>query len=82
MEESIEVAALQEIPSDAGKALRVQGREIALFRAGESLYAIDGVCPHEGGPLAAGFINEGIVTCPWHLWQFDARTGASTEDPC
>ena len=50
---------------------------VALFKINGELHAIDGVCPHSGGPLANGMIQGHIVTCPWHGWQFDVTTGAN-----
>jgi nitrite reductase/ring-hydroxylating ferredoxin subunit len=40
-----------------------------------AFYALDGICPHQGGPLGKGFVNGCIVTCPWHGFQFDVTTG-------
>ena len=37
--------------------------------------AIDGLCAHQGGPLAEGVLEGSVVTCPWHGWQFDVFTG-------
>jgi nitrite reductase/ring-hydroxylating ferredoxin subunit len=51
------------------------GRIIALFNVGGTFLALDGVCPHQGGPLGKGTLSGHIVTCPWHGWQFDVRTG-------
>ena len=48
---------------------------IAVYRHANALYAIDGVCMHQGGPLAKGKIANGTVTCPWHGWQYDLATG-------
>ncbi len=50
-------------------------RVVALFNVEGTFYALDGVCPHQGGPLAEGEVTGCIVTCPWHGWQFDVRTG-------
>ena len=36
---------------------------------------MDGVCPHQGGPLGKGSLSGCVVTCPWHGWQFDVSTG-------
>src|SRR5437762_1898734 len=33
------------------------------------------VCPHRGGPLAAGTLTGSVVGCPWHGWTFDVTTG-------
>ena len=48
-----------------------RGRVIALFNVDGTFYALDGVCPHQGGPLGQGTLEGCIVTCPWHGWQFD-----------
>jgi nitrite reductase (NADH) small subunit len=48
---------------------------IAIFRHRGSLYAIDGVCMHQGGPLARGRLVDGTVVCPWHGWQYELSTG-------
>jgi nitrite reductase (NADH) small subunit len=74
-EEFVRVAKVSEVPSEKGKVVRVEGKEVALFNAGGSIYAIDNVCPHEGGPLGDGVVRDGVVTCPWHLWKFDVRNG-------
>ena len=52
----------------------------ALFNVDGTFYALDGVCPHQGGPLGSGEVHNCIVTCPWHGWQFDVRTGQHQQD--
>jgi nitrite reductase (NADH) small subunit len=42
---------------------------------------LDGVCPHEGGPLGEGIIEGSRVVCPWHAYAFDLRTGVTENDP-
>lgn len=59
----------------AAAAVDVGGHACALFRVDGRVRAFDGLCPHAGGPLAEGTIDKGVVTCPWHGWTFDARTG-------
>ena len=56
-------------------------RLIALYRQGDEFFALDGVCPHAGGPLAEGVVRGGIVTCPWHGWQYHLRTGENCLNP-
>ncbi len=61
---------------------RVAGeRVVALFNVDGELYALDGVCPHQGGPLGKGCLVGAVVTCPWHGWQFDVRTGRHQVSP-
>lgn len=75
MPEFKKVAKRGDIPSDTGKQVEVDGREIALFNVGGKICAIKHVCPHQGGPLAEGGLDGNVVTCPWHGWQFDVTTG-------
>jgi nitrite reductase (NADH) small subunit len=56
-------------------------RVVALFNVDGNFYALDGVCPHQGGPLGKGKITGCVVTCPWHGWQFDVRTGQHQFSP-
>lgn len=52
-----------------------EDRVIAIFNVAGSVFALDGICPHQGGPLGQGALTGCIVTCPWHGWQFDVATG-------
>ena len=67
---------------EAGKSLVVdiEGRAVALFNAGGRFFAIDNICPHRGGPLGEGSLDGTQVTCPWHAWVFDLKTGACDQD--
>ena len=65
----------------AAVSVDIGGHTYALFRIAGRVAAIDGVCPHEGGPLAEGTVQNGAVTCPWHGWTFDACTGCSLDPP-
>ncbi|EMI45082.1 Rieske (2Fe-2S) protein [Rhodopirellula sp. SWK7] len=53
----------------------IDGRVVAIFRHAGEWYAMDGMCSHQGGPLAEGVVRDGCVTCPWHGWQYDLATG-------
>ena len=50
-------------------------QEIVLIRLDGKYHAYDGDCPHQGTSLAAGTLDEGVLTCSAHEWEFDARTG-------
>jgi nitrite reductase/ring-hydroxylating ferredoxin subunit len=71
----IRVARLSEFPSGATRELVAGGRVIALFHVAGTIYALDGICPHQGGPLGKGTLAGCVVTCPWHGWQFDVCSG-------
>lgn len=51
------------------------GERIAVFRHETGLSAIMAVCSHQNGPLGEGCIRDGLITCPWHGFQFDPETG-------
>lgn len=75
MTEWVKAALLEEIPEDTGLAVRINGQDIALFRMDECIYALENLCPHREGPIADGELEDGVVTCPWHAWQIDVRSG-------
>lgn len=75
------VAKLSEVPEGQSKIVNVDGREIALFNVGGSVYALDNTCPHQGGPLGEGYLDGSEVTCPWHAWTFDVKTGDCSTTP-
>ena len=64
-------------PGDA-VTLRVGAYDVALFNVDGTYYAYENACPHQGGPIAEGYIEGATVTCPWHAWCFDLRTGSMT----
>ncbi|XP_078670312.1 3-phenylpropionate/cinnamic acid dioxygenase ferredoxin subunit-like [Branchiostoma floridae x Branchiostoma belcheri] len=64
----------------SGSLVHINEEKIALFRHGETVYAIQERCPHMGGPLHLGDIEELpdktlCVRCPWHSWRFSLNTG-------
>lgn len=76
------LADKKDIPT--GKSVMVKtpkGKEIAIFNIDSQFYALENVCPHQGGPLGEGDIEDSCVTCPWHGWQFDIKTGNCVNMP-
>lgn len=68
---------------DAGQARTVVagGREIAVWRHRGRLHALDNRCPHAGGPLALGRVEQGRVVCPWHGARFALADGRPCGGP-
>ena len=66
---------------EGGKLVEVAGQRIALFKLGDGYCAIEDTCPHAGGPLSEGPLEDEVVTCPWHGSRFDVRTGAVLAPP-
>lgn len=77
----IRIAAASDCPPGEAREFVVAGRIVALFHVDGELYALDGICPHQGGPLGKGQLSGCVVTCPWHGFQFDVRTGQHTSTP-
>jgi NAD(P)H-dependent nitrite reductase small subunit len=70
-----------EIPPGSSKVVQVRNHAIAIFNHAGTLYAIENTCPHQGGPLGEGYLEEnGVISCPWHGWTFDLKTGVSPLD--
>ena len=71
----VRIAAEEQIaPGSCGEFV-AGDRIVALFNVHGQFYALDGICPHQGGPLGKGELAGCIVTCPWHGFQFDVTTG-------
>lgn len=69
------VANVADVPPGRGIEAVAGDRIVALFNVEGEFFALDGVCPHQGGPLGKGDLQGCILTCPWHGWQFDVRSG-------
>lgn len=69
------ICSVGDVPPGTGKEVTVGDRVVAVFNVDGRFHALDGICPHAGGPLGEGTLNGPIVTCPWHGWQFDVSTG-------
>lgn len=86
-----------DIPEGGSLLVTAGRREIGIYRVKGEFYALLNRCPHLGGPLCSGQVvtdivspkpgevraNPGrtFVTCPWHNWEFDVRTGQSYWNP-
>jgi len=71
----IRVASVDDVPPGSAREVTAAGLIIALYNVDGQFHALDGICPHAGGPLGQGELNATTVTCPWHGWQFDVTTG-------
>jgi nitrite reductase/ring-hydroxylating ferredoxin subunit len=76
----VTVARVDEIPSGTARIVNAGDRELALFRVDGEFYATQSQCLHLEGPIGDGELDEHVVTCPWHGWQYDVRTGENEFD--
>ncbi|MFN8306793.1 MAG: ferric reductase-like transmembrane domain-containing protein [Ferruginibacter sp.] len=73
----VRVCDVNEIEDNRAKIFCVNSERIAVYRFGDTLYAIHNVCKHQGGPLGEGKIIDGCITCPWHGYQYLPNNGQS-----
>ncbi len=81
MADFVKVASTSDIPAGEGRCFEVKDQQVAIFNVDGTFYALENVCPHQGGPLGEGELDVKTVTCPWHAWDFDVTTGENSEDP-
>lgn len=91
------VARADEVPEGERLIVEVAGLEIGIFNIDGEFFALRNRCPHVGGPLCEGEVlglvyssepgdvqfdaSKKLVTCPWHGWEFDIKTGQSYFNP-
>lgn len=81
MQNFVKVAKKGDLNPGENKVVNVNGTEVGLFNVGGEFYAISNTCAHKGGPLGEGSLEEDVVTCPWHGWRFNVKTGANVMIP-
>lgn len=80
--EVVTVGRVEDVPDGRGATVELNnGQELALYNIGGEFYAIENFCPHKGAPLADGKLSSYAVTCDWHGWRFDVRSGACLNRP-
>ncbi len=79
--EWLDAAAQADLWDGAGTAVQVQGRDIAIFRIGDAVFATDNLCTHGQARLCDGFVEGFEIECPLHQGRFDLRSGAATCAP-
>src|SRR6516164_10111325 len=85
------IGPVAEFPLNEFRVLDVGGRSIGVVRTPHGIYAVRNICPHQGAPVCRGMfggtlmpsepgekeygLDDCVVRCPWHAWEFDVRTG-------
>jgi nitrite reductase (NADH) small subunit/3-phenylpropionate/trans-cinnamate dioxygenase ferredoxin subunit len=75
------VCRVGELAEGEGRTVEVGNKLVAVFRTADGYFAIDDLCPHMGASLSGGYVENGIVTCPWHAWRFRLADGAWADCP-
>jgi len=75
-ERYVKVATLADLNAKKTMVVKINGKQIVLFRSGDEVLACNNRCPHEGYPLSEGSLtSDCILTCNWHNWKFDLKNG-------
>ncbi len=77
----VRVAGTGDLKPGECKAVNANGAEIALFNVDGEFFAISNTCLHRGGPLGEGMLEGDVVTCPWHGWRYNVKTGTNAMIP-
>jgi NAD(P)H-dependent nitrite reductase small subunit len=72
---------LEHVPVGESRCVTLGEMQVGLFRNPDGFFAINNVCPHRGAPLHDGMVADGVVTCPWHQWQFQLDDGVCLNIP-
>ena len=73
---TVRVGSVRQLPPGEVMEAMIDEQPYAICNYNGEIHALGGVCPHHGGPLGQGAMDEQYLHCPWHGWAFDCRTGA------
>jgi 3-phenylpropionate/trans-cinnamate dioxygenase ferredoxin subunit len=93
---SIDVGAVKEFADGSIHVAECAGRSVGIVHWQGRFHALDNACTHQGGPVCAGILSARltgskpgmmdldeatpVISCPWHGWEFDVRTGQAISD--
>jgi nitrite reductase (NADH) small subunit len=93
----VRVGAVEDVRRDGCRVVDVDGRRVGVISSGTTFYAISDRCPHMGASMCTGSLSgtllpsaphelvygldQRVVRCPWHGWEFDLESGRSLLEP-
>lgn len=91
------VGAVEDVRREGCRIILVDGRRVVVISVGDEFFAVSDRCPHMGasmctGSLSGTFVPAGphelvyglddrVIRCPWHGWEFDLESGRSLLEP-
>ena len=78
-ERTLDLGPLEELRARLPICVELRGRRFVIREVDGDLIAHAARCPHLLGPLELGEVEDGVVTCPWHGYRFDVRSGRSRD---
>ena len=76
----VKIGPVAALPAGSATHFIAGDEAVAVCNVGGEIYAMDGICPHSGGPLGHGALEGHLLACPFHGWEFDCRTGECSAD--
>ena len=77
------IGPLDAVPRGEGRVFAVGAIKVAVFRThADQVFATQERCPHLGGPLADGLIDQATVICPLHDRTYDLSSGLGVNTDC
>lgn len=73
----VKACHIEDIPDNRAKVIRIGNERVAIFKYDKLLAATSNVCQHQNGPLGEGCVIDGLITCPWHGYQYRPEDGCS-----
>jgi len=77
----LRLCATEDIPPGEMKQFDLKEEEILVVNLGSQIYCLGGRCSHAGAPLAEGYLEGEVLTCPWHYSQFKITDGSVLRGP-
>src|SRR3989344_699337 len=71
----VEVCFLDELRSEGKKKFLINDENVLLIYLSGEVFAVNSICPHSGGPLDEGEVHDEEITCPWHGYMFNFKSG-------
>ncbi|MDR3677057.1 MAG: Rieske 2Fe-2S domain-containing protein [Acidobacteriota bacterium] len=76
----VKVANTSDLKPGSAMTVVVNGIDIALYNVGGKIFATDNTCVHQGGPLGEGILDGEVISCPWHMWEYNVCTGEHVQN--
>ena len=78
MSQFIKATTRDEVQPGDCIGVKVDGVFVGIYNIDGKYYAMNNICPHLGGVLSYGFLEDNLIMCPLHMWEFDVTTGKCT----
>jgi Fe-S cluster biogenesis protein NfuA/nitrite reductase/ring-hydroxylating ferredoxin subunit len=77
----IAAGLLSDIPEGSVRSAVLGGEKVLLSRNGSTVTCFQNACAHLGFPIHDGEVENGIITCPHHGFQYDLSSGECLTAP-